>query len=243
MDAAERRLVLEGWNDPAAEAPADSVAGLFERQARRSPDATALEFGGTRLSYGQLNARANRLARHLVARGAAPGGSVAVALPRSAELVVTLLAVLKSGAAFLPIDPHYPADRVAYMLADAEPALTLREPVADAELAAYAGGDLGAGELRGPVLGAHPAYTIYTSGSTGRPKGVVVPRAALGNFLADMGRRFAPTAGDRLLAVTTVGFDIAGLEIFLPLLHGAVLVLADEETAKDPHALLRTVTA
>ncbi|MBQ0881644.1 non-ribosomal peptide synthetase [Streptomyces sp. RT42] len=243
MDAAERRLVLEEWNDTAAEPPADFVVGLFERQARRSPDATAVEFGDTRLSYGQLNARANRLARHLVARGAAPGRFVAVALPRSAELVVTLLAVLKSGAAYLPVDPHYPADRVAYMLDDAGPALTLTEPVAEAELAGYAGGDLDAGELRGPVLGAHPAYAIYTSGSTGRPKGVVVPRAALGNFLADMGRRFAPTDGDRLLAVTTVGFDIAGLEIFLPLLHGAVLVLADEETAKDPHALLRAVTA
>ncbi|MEU4147318.1 amino acid adenylation domain-containing protein, partial [Streptomyces parvulus] len=242
MDAAERRLVLEEWNDTAAEAPVDSVIGLFERQVRRTPDATAVESGAVRLSYGRLNARANRLARHLVTRGAAPGRFVAVALPRSAELVVTLLAVLKTGAAYLPIDPHYPADRVEYMLADAGPALTLTETVPDAELAGYAESDLGADELRAPVLGAHPAYTIYTSGSTGRPKGVVVPRAALGNFLADMGRRFAPTDGDRLLAVTTVGFDIAGLEIFLPLLHGAVLVLADEETAKDPHALLRAVT-
>ncbi|MFD5669012.1 amino acid adenylation domain-containing protein [Streptomyces anthocyanicus] len=243
MDAAERRLVLQEWNDTAAEPPAASVTGLFERQARRSPGATALEFGEVRLSYAELNARANRLARHLVARGAAPGRFVAVALPRSAELVVTLLAVLKSGAAYLPIDPHYPADRVEYMLADAGPALTVTEPVAEAGLSGYGDADLGADELRGPVHGAHPAYTIYTSGSTGRPKGVVVPRGALDNFLADMGRRFTPGSGDRLLAVTTVGFDIAGLEIFLPLLHGAVLVLADEETARDPHALLHRVSA
>ncbi|GAA2688498.1 non-ribosomal peptide synthetase [Streptomyces violaceolatus] len=243
MDAAERRLVLQEWNDTAAEPPAASVTGLFERQARRSPGATALEFGEVRLSYAELNARANRLARHLVARGAAPGRFVAVALPRSAELVVTLLAVLKSGAAYLPIDPHYPADRVEYMLADAGPALTVTEPVAEAGLSGYGDADLGADELRGPVHGAHPAYTIYTSGSTGRPKGVVVPRGALDNFLADMGRRFTPGPGDRLLAVTTVGFDIAGLEIFLPLLHGAVLVLADEETARDPHALLHRVSA
>ncbi|WP_109034863.1 non-ribosomal peptide synthetase [Streptomyces rubrogriseus] len=243
MDAAERRLVLQEWNDTAAEPPAASVTGLFERQARRSPEATAVEFGEVRLSYAELNARANRLARHLVARGAAPGRFVAVALPRSAELVVTLLAVLKSGAAYLPIDPHYPAERVEYMLADAGPALTVAEPVAEAALSGYGDADLGVDELRGPVHGAHPAYTIYTSGSTGRPKGVVVPRGALDNFLADMGRRFTPGAGDRLLAVTTVGFDIAGLEIFLPLLHGAVLVLADEETARDPHALLHRVSA
>ncbi|MFH8707046.1 amino acid adenylation domain-containing protein [Streptomyces rubrogriseus] len=243
MDAAERRLVLQEWNDTAAEPPAASVTGLFERQARRSPEATAVEFGEVRLSYAELNARANRLARHLVARGAAPGRFVAVALPRSAELVATLLAVLKSGAAYLPIDPHYPAERVEYMLADAGPALTVTEPVAEDALSGYGDADLGADELRGPVHGAHPAYTIYTSGSTGRPKGVVVPRGALDNFLADMGRRFTPGAGDRLLAVTTVGFDIAGLEIFLPLLHGAVLVLADEETARDPHALLHRVSA
>ncbi|MDQ0937557.1 amino acid adenylation domain-containing protein [Streptomyces turgidiscabies] len=241
MDAAERRLLLEEWNDTAAEVPAESVVRLFERQAERSPDATAVEFADARLSYAELDTRANRLARHLVAQGAAPGRSVAVVLPRSLDLVVTLLAVLKSGAAYLPVDPSYPADRVGHMLDDAAPALTLTEPVAEAVLAGYAATELSDAELRAPRSPAHPAYTIYTSGSTGRPKGVVVPHKAFGNFLAAMGRRFAPGADDRLLAVTTVGFDIAGLEIFLPLLHGAVLVLADEETAKDPHALLRAV--
>ncbi|WP_413471445.1 amino acid adenylation domain-containing protein, partial [Streptomyces sp. MB09-02B] len=243
MDAAERRLVLREWNDTAAEGPAESVTRLFERQARRSPHATAVEFADARLSYAELNARANRLARYLVARGAAPGRFVAVVMPRSLDLVVTLLAVLKSGAAYLPIDPGYPAGRVGHMLDDAAPALTLTEPVGEEALSGYAGTDLGDAELRVPLSPAHPAYTIYTSGSTGRPKGVVVPRGALGNFLAAMGRRFAPGAEDRLLAVTTVGFDIAGLELFLPLLHGATLVLADEETAKDPYALLRRVSA
>ncbi|MGW0425117.1 amino acid adenylation domain-containing protein, partial [Streptomyces sp. NPDC003015] len=241
MTAAERRRMLSEWNDTARDVPAGSVPELFERQAARTPRATAVEFGGDTLSYAELDARANRLARYLVARGAAPGRFVAVVLPRSLDLVVALLAVLKSGAAYLPVDPGYPPDRVAYMLDDAAPALTLREPVGDAELAEFSGAPLGATELRGPVSAAHPAYTIYTSGSTGRPKGVVVPRGALDNFLADMGARFAPGAGDRLLAVTTVGFDIAGLEIFLPLLRGARLVLADEETARDPRALLRAV--
>ncbi|GAA2520026.1 non-ribosomal peptide synthetase [Streptomyces levis] len=241
MTPAERRRVLGEWNDTAREVPAASVPELFARQAARSPLATAVQCGDDTLSYAELDARANRLARYLVARGAAPGRFVAVVLPRSVDLVVTLLAVLKSGAAYLPIDPGYPPDRVAYMLDDAAPALTLREPVGEAELGEYAGDVLGAGELRGPVSAAHPAYTIYTSGSTGRPKGVVVPRGALEHFLADMGARFAPGAEDRLLAVTTVGFDIAGLELFLPLLHGARLVLADEDTARDPRALLRAV--
>ncbi|WP_157874539.1 non-ribosomal peptide synthetase, partial [Streptomyces sp. AcH 505] len=241
MDAVERRRVLRDWNDTGHGVPAEPVTRLFERQALLTPAASAVECGETRWSYAELNARANRLARHLAARGAAPGRFVAVALPRSAELVATLLAVLKAGAAYLPIDPGYPADRVAHMLDDAAPALTLTVPVDEAALAEYSAADLDDEELTSPVSGAHPAYMIYTSGSTGRPKGVVVPRDALGNFLGDMGRRFAPGADDRLLAVTTVGFDIAGLEIFLPLLHGAALVLSDEETAKDPRALLRAV--
>ncbi|MEV7746796.1 amino acid adenylation domain-containing protein [Streptomyces griseorubiginosus] len=241
MAADERRRVLGEWNDTAREVPAETVPELFERQAARTPEAVAVEFGGEVLSYAELNARANRLARCLVAQGAAPGRFVAVVLPRSPDLVVTLLAVLKSGAAYLPVDPGYPADRVTYMLDDATPTLTVSEPVGEAELAGYAAADLSATELRGLVAAAHPAYAIYTSGSTGRPKGVVVPRGALGNFLADMGARVAPDARDRLLAVTTVGFDIAGLELFLPLLHGARLVLADEETARDPRALLRAV--
>ncbi|MEU9026481.1 amino acid adenylation domain-containing protein [Streptomyces sp. NPDC048383] len=235
------RQALRGWGGTAGPAPEASVSRLVERQAVLTPRAPALVCAGVTLSYAELNARANRLARHLVARGAAPGRFVAVALPRSADLVVTLLAVLKSGAAYLPLDPGYPADRIAYMLDDAAPAITVTEPVSAEEVAAYEGTDLADAELRTRVLGAHPAYAIYTSGSTGRPKGVVVPRAALDAFLDAVGRRFAPGVGDRLLAVTTVGFDIAGLELFLPLLHGAAVVLADEETAKDPAALLRTV--
>ncbi|MFG1670714.1 amino acid adenylation domain-containing protein [Streptomyces sp. Y7] len=241
MTASERRRVLEEWNDTVREVPAESVPALFERQAARTPRATAVEFDDRSLTYAELDARANRLARYLRARGAAPGRFVAVVLPRSLDLVVTLLAVLKSGAAYLPVDPGYPADRVAYMLNDATPALTLTEPVGEAELAEFSAAGLDATELRGPVSQAHPAYAIYTSGSTGRPKGVVVTRGALGNFLADMGERLAPGERDRLLAVTTVGFDIAGLEIFLPLLHGARLVLAGEETARDPQAVLRAV--
>ncbi|WP_203721097.1 AMP-binding protein, partial [Paractinoplanes brasiliensis] len=174
----------------------------------------------------QLNTRVNRTARILADKGAGPGQFVAVTLPRSVDLLVSLLAVLKTGAAFLPIDVNYPADRVAHMLDDVAPVLTLSEPVLDE------GGD--PTNLARRVPAAAPAYVIFTSGSTGRPKGVVVPRAALDNFLFAMRRQLPLAAGDQLLAVTTIGFDIAGLELFLPLTVGATVVLADRDTARDP---------
>ncbi|WP_267246625.1 amino acid adenylation domain-containing protein, partial [Streptomyces sp. PR69] len=156
-----------------------------------------------------------------------------VTLSRSADLVVALLAVLKSGAAYLPIDPDYPADRVAYMLDDAKPVIVLDQlPDTDG----HPGGD-----PQIVVPASAPAYVIYTSGSTGRPKGVVVPRGALTNFLGAMQDRFWLGPNDRLLAVTTVAFDIAGLELYLPLLNGATLELAARDTVLDPTALSERV--
>ncbi|MEV0276876.1 amino acid adenylation domain-containing protein [Streptomyces sp. NPDC050610] len=237
LDAAERRRVLVEWNDTARDVPDATVAELFEGQAARTPDATALVFRDETLTYAELNARANRLARYLVERGAGPERFVAVVLPRSVELVVSLLAVLKSGAAYVPVDPEFPQDRIDYVLDDAQPVLTLTE----AELA---GLDLGGYSVADPEAAALPsqaAYAIYTSGSTGRPKGVVVPGSALVNFLSSMQERFELSAADRLLAVTTVGFDIAGLELYLPLLNGAGLILASRETVKDPAELAALV--
>ncbi|MFE7120179.1 amino acid adenylation domain-containing protein, partial [Streptomyces sp. NPDC057654] len=226
---AERRRVLVDWNDTAREVPGATVAELFEAQAARTPDATALIFEDAELSYAELNARANRLARHLADRGAGPERFVAVMLPRSVDLVVSLLAVLKTGAAYVPVDPEFPEDRVVYMLDDARPVLTLTEDeLRTLFLDGYSAANLG--------VAAQPsqaAYAIYTSGSTGRPKGVVVPGAALVNFLSSMQSTFQLGDTDRLLAVTTVGFDIAGLELYLPLLNGAGLVLASRETVKD----------
>ncbi|MEU7124618.1 amino acid adenylation domain-containing protein, partial [Streptomyces zaomyceticus] len=202
-----------------------------------------------------MDARAERLARVLVARGVVAERFVAVALPRSVELVVSLLAVWKAGAAYLPLDTEYPADRLAYMLADADPALVvttseltyelpdfdapmllLDDPSLPAELADAAEAD--APKLTGSGAD-NSAYVIYTSGSTGRPKGVVVPQGALVNFLASMGDRFGLGVEDRLLAVTTVGFDIAGLELFVPLLSGAAVVVAARDVVRDPAALCR----
>ncbi|NEC21135.1 AMP-binding protein, partial [Streptomyces parvus] len=150
-------------------------------------------------SYGELNARANRLAHRLIERGARPESLVAVALPRSADLVVALLAVLKSGAGYVPVDPEFPQERIAYILEDAAPVLTLTEESLAADLSAYSS--------ENPVVagtcGEQTAYVIYTSGSTGRPKGVSVSQGALVNFLTAMQDRFALTGGDRFVAVTT----------------------------------------
>ncbi|MGW4433615.1 amino acid adenylation domain-containing protein, partial [Streptomyces tendae] len=253
LDEAESRTLLSGWNDTACEVPGRSTVELFEERAASDPAAEAVVAGTHSLSYGELDERADRLARVLAAHGAGAERFVAVALPRSTDLVVTLLAVWKTGAAYLPLDTEYPAERLAYMLDDANPVLLLTtsdlspllpasaqvprvlldEPGLQEELAA----PVGPGPLRGIHDPSASAYVIYTSGSTGRPKGVVVPHGPLVNFLTAMQRQFPLGANDRLLAVTTVGFDIAGLELFLPLLTGASAVIAERDTVRDPAAL------
>ncbi|ARF54293.1 non-ribosomal peptide synthetase [Streptomyces gilvosporeus] len=257
----ERVRLLDGWNDSALEVPAATLPELFEAQAARTPGAPAVLCGTDALSYAELDARANRLARLLLARGVGPESHVAVALPRTVELPVALLAVAKTGAAYLPVDPDYPADRIAYICADARPVCVLADTstaaalpvdsgalvVVDdaatrAALAALPDAGLTAQERPGPRSADHPAYVIYTSGSTGRPKGVVVSAGNLRNFLAAMDEWVAPTPADRLLAVTTVAFDIAGLELYLPLVHGAAVVLATSEQVRDA-ALLADLVA
>ncbi|WP_460625128.1 amino acid adenylation domain-containing protein, partial [Kitasatospora kifunensis] len=244
LTADERRTLLGSWSDTSREVPEATVPELFQAQAARTPDAVAVSLGETDLTYRQLNARANQLARVLAHRGVRPESLVAVAMDRSVELVVALLAVLKAGGAYLPIDPTYPAERIAYTLGDAAPALVLTHgrsdlpadtpslAVDDPQVAAQPEHNL-ATRLRP----AHPAYVIYTSGSTGRPKGVVVSHHALANFLADMGTRFPLSEQDRWVAVTTIAFDIAALELYLPLISGARVVLADRPTVLDPAAL------
>ncbi|MFE7563419.1 non-ribosomal peptide synthase/polyketide synthase, partial [Kitasatospora sp. NPDC057500] len=263
LGAEERRLLLEEWNGTAA-APGPLLPALIEARAALTPDAVAVLGEGSELSYAELNARANRLARLLTARGAGPESLVAVCLDRSTELPIALLAVLKTGGAYLPLDPGYPAERIGYMLDDARPALVLTTSavlartaglpaggpavlVLDdagtvAELAAADGADLAEAERHGPLLPAHPAYVIYTSGSTGRPKGVVVPHGGVANFLAAMDRRTGFGPADRLLAVTTVAFDIHVLELYLPLVTGASVVIAGDAVTRDPGAVAELVT-
>ncbi|MFJ6513260.1 amino acid adenylation domain-containing protein [Streptomyces sp. NPDC091406] len=261
LGQAEHRRVLEEFNAPADEgadaAPAPGLTEGFAAQVRRTPHAVALRCGENVLTYAELADRADRLAAVLRSRGAGRGTLIAVALPRGEALLVALLAVASAGAAYVPLDPRYPADRLRHMLADSRPLLLVTDrahtwgaglqlltvgPDGTVPEADGAGG-VGA-DTTVPSQDAHPgdpAYVIYTSGSTGSPKGVVVPRLALGNLLAAMGRLLDLSGEDRLLAVTTVSFDIAALELFVPLLAGATVVLAADDDVTDPFALAALV--
>ncbi len=257
FEAGERRQVLTDWNATARAVPPETLPALVAAQAARTPEAVALVAGSEVLRYAELEARANRIAHALIARGIGPEDIVAVVLPRGPDLVAALLGVLKAGAAYLPLDPGYPAERLALMLADARPAdlvtvdgwprpdglpaLVLDAPDGRAALAAAPARAPTDRDRARPLVPAHPAYVIYTSGSTGRPKGVVVPHAGLTNLLHDLVDRLGVTPADRLLAVTTVGFDIAGLELFGPLLRGARVVLAGRDDVLDPGRLARLV--
>ncbi|MEC4016950.1 amino acid adenylation domain-containing protein [Streptomyces sp. H27-D2] len=272
LTAEERHQVDTEFNDTERPVRPTTLIGPIEAQALRTPDATAVVFDGaglaagspagspagsgvSALTYGELNARANRLARRLATLGVRPGALVAVALPRSVNLVVALLAVLKAGGAYLPLDPDYPADRLAYMLDDAGPVcvltdtatgpelpdtelpvLVLDDPALRRELAAH-------GTTNPPraLTPQHPAYVIYTSGSTGRPKGVVVPHSAIDNRLRWMQAAYRLAADDRVLQKTPSGFDVSVWEFFWALREGATLVVAAPGGHKDPGYLARTI--
>jgi amino acid adenylation domain-containing protein/non-ribosomal peptide synthase protein (TIGR01720 family) len=227
----ERRWLLHTANDTTEPTLEEGLVAAVERQARETPQALAVIGEERSLTYRELDARANRLAHRLIDRGVRPESLVAVRLPRTTDLVVALLAVLKAGAAYIPIDPDHPSSRIDHILKDSAPALVLDADTLAEDRSAYPDTP--------PAVAASPdntAYVIYTSGSTGTPKGVAVPRGALANFLATMGRRFPLTPSDRLFAVTTVSFDIAGLELYLPLISGAAVVLASKETVSQPSA-------
>ncbi|MEY9949769.1 amino acid adenylation domain-containing protein [Kitasatospora sp. GAS1066B] len=241
----ERRRVLGEWNDTACEVPDVTLPGLFEEQVGRIPGSTAVVFGERCVSYGEVNGRANRLARLLVARGVGAEDRVGVVMGRGAELVVALLGVLKAGAAYVPIDPAYPAERIGFMLADAQPAvvLTTRDaapalpdpaPVAlvivdDPDtvvlLEAQDPGDVADTERVRPLVAAHPAYVIYTSGSTGRPKGVVVEHGALCHYLRWSVEAYPSVAG-HTLAHSSAAFDLAVTSLYAPLISGGRIEVA-----------------
>ncbi|HEX2092531.1 MAG TPA: amino acid adenylation domain-containing protein, partial [Longimicrobiaceae bacterium] len=258
LSETERALVLEEWNRTAAEYPADRcIHELFEAQVERTPDAEAVAFEGERLTYAELNDRANRLAHHLRERGVGPDARVAVCAGRGLEMVVGLLGVLKAGGAYVPLDPSYPAERLRYVLHDSAPAAVLTQRSLDGVEALFAGVEAPVIDLegaewadrpatdpeRGALTPAHLAYVIYTSGSTGRPKGVAVPHRGVVNLLESMRETVGMKPADRLLAVTTYAFDISVLEIFLPLLHGAGTIILPRERAADPAALAEAIRA
>ncbi|MFF7638568.1 non-ribosomal peptide synthase/polyketide synthase, partial [Kitasatospora sp. NPDC008050] len=230
LDEQERGQMLTTWNDTAVEVPQATVSELFETQARRSPDAVAVVCGEESLTYGELNARANRLAHQLIGRGVGPERLVAVVLPRSVDLVAALLAVLKTGAAYVPVDPEYPAERRAYILADAAPALVLDEAVLAQDLSGYSEEDP---EI--DVEMAHPAYVIYTSGSTGRPKGVVVEHRAVANYLNWTAHHY-PAARGATLVPTSVAFDLTVTGLYTTLVVGGRVYLNTLDEVADQRA-------
>ena len=254
---AESRESLIAWNETVAERPAEAcLPDLIQAQATRTPDAVALVFDSETLTYGELEARANRLAHHLRARGVGPNVLVGLCLERSAEMLVALLAIMKAGGAYLPIDPTFPPARQAFMIEDAMisvlishgslceslPCETLDLVLMDRNAEAVAACSPAAPD----GVGLSPedlAYVIYTSGSTGRPKGVQVPHRAVVNFLATMADRPGLSAEDRLMAVTTLSFDIAGLELYLPLTVGARVIIASRAVATNGEELARQLEA
>ncbi|GLX00434.1 amino acid adenylation domain-containing protein [Microtetraspora sp. NBRC 16547] len=253
LDADEQERILAGFNDTAADFPADATLhGLIREQTARTPDATAVVFQDRSLTYAELDAAADRLARRLAAEGAGPESIVGVCAERSLDLIVALLAVLKSGAAYLPLDPDYPPDRLAFMLEDSAAPVVLTQPhLADrlpsgspmmliGDTAPADAGPAAPGVTLDP---AGAAYVIYTSGSTGRPKGVVNSHRGIVNRLHWMQRYFGLTAEDRVLQKTPASFDVSVWEFFWPLLTGATLVMAEPGGHRDPAYLWDVIVA
>ncbi|WHX50987.1 amino acid adenylation domain-containing protein [Paenibacillus woosongensis] len=262
--ADERWQVLEGWNQvkqQGASCASPGPAKLFEQQAAARPEAAAVACEESVLSYAALNAQANRLAHYLIEQGVGPEQIVALALSRSPLIAAAILAVHKTGAAYLPLDPDYPADRIAYMIDNARPSCILTDQACESRLAGFSGTSrlvLDApdtmaslrkysaqnpedAERTVPLSPLHPAYVLYTSGSTGLPKGVMVTYGSLVNLITDMRERFPLSERDRMLSVTTIAFDISVLEVYLPLTTGACMDIALKETILDASALAKRI--
>ncbi|MGA4254943.1 amino acid adenylation domain-containing protein, partial [Ralstonia nicotianae] len=249
LPEAERHQQIDGWNrTQAAYASASTLPGLVEAQAARTPDAIAVEHGTSKLSYRELDRQANRLAHRLIAQGVAPDARVGLCVERGLPMVIGVLGILKAGGSYVPLDPSYPRDRLAYMLEDSAPVAVVaqsgtRDRLGDRPVAVVDlddGGWQAEPSHRPEVAGLsshHAAYVIYTSGSTGRPKGVTVEHRQVVNLLESMRGLLAMTEADRWLAVTTLGFDIAGLELYLPLISGAVVIVLDREASRNAQSL------
>ncbi|HYH80325.1 MAG TPA: amino acid adenylation domain-containing protein, partial [Longimicrobium sp.] len=240
LPAAERRLVVEEWNATGAAYPAGCVHALFEAQAARTPDAPALRFLERTLTFAELDAAANRLARHLRGRGVGPEARVALFLERGPELIVALLATLKAGGAYVPLDPTAPVERLAGMVADSSAVLLLTHAPLRAEapagvpvLCVDAEAEAIAAESASPVEGGvgaeNLAYVLYTSGSTGRPKGVLVQHGGACNLVHAQARAFGSGPGERILQFAPLHFDSSVAEIFIALSTGAELCMAPRE--------------
>jgi amino acid adenylation domain-containing protein/non-ribosomal peptide synthase protein (TIGR01720 family) len=263
LGKAERRQLLAEWSGAGTALPSgpggSTLTSMFAESAARDPDAIAVECADLRLGYGELDAASSRLARLLLARGAGPERVVALLLDRSADLVTSVLAVLKAGAAYLPVDPEYPKARVRFVLADAEPVcmvvtanlaerapadataslVVLDDPDVAAELAEYGSEPVSDAERGGPLLPEHPAYLLYTSGSTGVPKGVIVPHQNVVSLLAAGKRVLGSRADDVWLLFHSFTFDFSVWEMWGALSSGARLVVVSYLDSRSPERVLR----
>lgn len=252
LTAGERKQLLIDWNFTSIDYAKETyLHGLLEAQAAKTPDSIAAESWNDRLSYRELNARANQLAHYLQKLGVGPEILVGVCMERSLEMLVAVLGTLKAGGAYVPLDPSFPQDRLAYMVEDSRMSLLITHREADKNLSVRPGVvvrlDRDWREISKqsadnvPVPNARTqdlAYVLYTSGSTGKPKGVEIPHSALANFVLSMQREPGFSATDVLLAVSSLSFDIAGLELYLPIVSGGTLVIASREDARDPTRLM-----
>jgi amino acid adenylation domain-containing protein len=255
LSTAERLQLLSGWNNETRrDYPKDvCLHGLFEAQAQRTPEAVALIDARQRLTYRELNLQADRIAAQLRTLGVGPAVLVGVCVERSVEMVVALLAILKAGGAYVPLDPAFPRDRLAFMIEDSGMRLILTESRLVATVPAGGIDMVCLDTLPRVELAAAPtaraastedlAYVLYTSGSTGQPKGVQIPHRAVVNFLTSMQREPGLRPADTVLALTTLSFDIAGLELFLPLVTGAKVVVASREDVIDGQRLAKLMAA
>src|SRR5271165_1819759 len=258
LSEGERHQLLVEWNQTQQDFPRSKcIHELVEEQAGHTPEAVAVVFESTQLTYRELNHRANQLAHHLQKLGVGPDTLVGICLERSLEMVVGLLGILKAGGAYVPLDPGYPKERLAFMVHDSGASVLLthrglrdqlqvENPNCQILCLDADSGTIARSPTRNPISGVGPenlAYVIYTSGSTGRPKGVEIEHHALTNFLCSMAQEPGLSETDVLLAVTTLAFDIAGLELFLPLITGARIELVSRETAQDGAALARTLSS
>ncbi len=255
LEGEERRRLLVEWNDTRAPYPAVSLPELIDEQAARAPDRVAVQFADRQLTYGELVAQANQLAHHLQEQGVGLGDAVGICLQRSPDMVVGVLGIMKAGAAYVPVDPEFPALRRRFMLENSgaramvtESALAADVPVAGLAVVCLDADrpQIGRCSTQPPSVTVGPedlAHVIYTSGSTGQPKGVEIPHRALVNLLVSLRDEPGCHRDDVVLAIATLSFDIAGLELFLPLITGARVVIASREEAKDPEALARLLEA
>src|ERR1700728_4269459 len=248
LTEAERNQLLFEWNQTSSPYPRESCCHqFFEEQVRRTPDRTALIFDNQEVSYRELNNRANQIARALKKRGVEPNDLVGICADRCTDMLAALLGIMKSGAAYVPLDSQYPGDRLLLMLEDSRLRVLVTQTTLASKFSTFRGDILcldgtelaqePTGDVPAPVAAENTAYVIYTSGSTGKPKGVQISHRALVNFLCSMKDRPGLTSKDTLLAVTTISFDIAALELYLPLIAGARVLMADRETASDGHKL------